>query len=159
MKKSEDISVPEKMLADFKAINEDWNMFELEDGTILKIKLVIVNVFKERSGEGFKAVMQAQNVLGTFSPDYLRGEPSKRYTREELAKSIDKNDIDVIKVIQQPWNEYNVDDTFSIKTKVIPVQIARTSKYDNEGMPVYLVETTAIVKGKPLKKSKQTKKK
>jgi len=33
---------------DYKVIKEDWNVYELEDGSIIKVKLVASNVVKLR---------------------------------------------------------------------------------------------------------------
>jgi hypothetical protein len=155
----QNISLPEKLLADFKIRNEDWNIFQLSDGSTLKIKYVLINVFEKRSGEGFDASLQSQNVMGVFSPDHLRGKPSESYTKEELANSIAQDDVDVEKVIQQPWNEYEINNDFLLKVKTMPVHISRTAKYDREGIPIYLVQSTALLKTKSLKKTEVPKKK
>lgn len=155
----ENISIPEKILVDFKVKNEDWSIFQLEDGSILKAKFVLINVLAKRSGKGFEGSLQTQNVLGVFAPQDLRGKPSEPYTKEELTKSVVQDDVDVTRVISQPWNEYELDNGLLLKIKIIPVHIARTSKYEKEGMPVYLVDTSALVKGKMLKKSKKIRKK
>ena len=159
MTESKDMSVPEKRLIDFKIKNEDWSIFQLADGTLLKSKLVLINFLEKRSGKGFEGIMQLQNVLGVFSPEELRGKPSESYTQEELAKSIVNDDVDIAKVINQPWNEYELDNGISFKVKNIPVNIAKTDKYDKEGMPIYLVNATALAKGKRVRKSKPKKKK
>jgi hypothetical protein len=151
---SEDISVPEKILINFKVKREDWNSFQLEDGSILKAKFVLINVLGKSSGKGFEGSLQSQNVLGVFAPADLRGKPSEPYTKEELVKSVVDDDVDVKSVISQPWNEYELDTGLLLKIKSMPLHIARTNKYDREGMPVYLVDTTAVVKGKMLKKPK-----
>jgi len=155
---SKDISVPEKRLIDFRIKNEDWSIFQLVDGTLLKSKLVLINVLEKRSGKGFEGIMQLQNVLGVFSPEELRGKPSEPYTHEELAKSIVNDDIDIEKVITQPWNEYELDNGMVFKVKNILVNVAKTDKYDKEGMPIYLVNCSAFAKGKKAKKSKPKKK-
>ena len=159
LSKSKEVAVPEKILIDFKVKNEDWSIFQLADGTTIKSKLVLINVFARRSGKGFEGTLQLQNVLGAFSPEELRGKPSEPYAREELGKSIVKDDVDVAKVVHQPWNEYELDNGMVVKIKNVPVNIARTSKYDREGMPVYLVDAHAVAKVKRLKKSKRSQKK
>lgn len=158
MTTSKDVSVPEKIWVDFKVNKEDWSIFQLADGSTLKSKLVLINIFGRRMGKGFEGDLQIQNVLGIFSPEELRRKPSESYTQEELARSIVEDDVDVAKVVRQPWNEYELDSGTVFKIKVVPTHIARTSKYDKQGMPVYLVNSTVIVKGKKTKKSKVRKK-
>jgi len=154
-----EVKTKEKMLAEFKVNNEDWSIFELSDGSILKMKFVLINSFKVKKGDGFEASLQSQNVMGIYSPDYLRGKPSDPYTREELAKKIDESDVEVAKVVQQPWSEYEIDDAIILKVKNIPINIARSKKYDTQGMPVYLVESTVLMKTKNLRKKITSKKK
>ena len=158
MAKLKDVTIPEKILVGFKVKNEDWSIFQLADGTTLKAKFVLINILAKRSGKGFEGALQSQNVLGVFAPTELRGKPSEPYTKEELAKSIVKDDVDVAKVLRQPWNEYELDNGLLLKIKILPVHIARTSEYDKEGMPIYFVEISAVVKGKRIKKSKPKKK-
>ena len=159
MTTSKEVSVPETILISFEVKNEDWNVFQLEDDSILRAKFVLINILGKRSGKGFDGSLQSQNVLGVYAPEDLRRKPSEPYTKEELAKSIVKDDVDVAKVIRQPWNEYELDTGLSLKVKIVPISIARTNKYDGEGMPIYLVNLSAIIKGKMPKKSKTKKKK
>jgi len=39
----------EKM--EFKPIEENWSLYRLEDGTVVKIKLIVSDVFKLHQGE------------------------------------------------------------------------------------------------------------
>jgi hypothetical protein len=150
---SKDITLAKEIqLVDFKVINEPWSTFELSDGSTLKSKYVLVNVFKTSLEKEKKAYLQAQIVLGVFCPENLRGKPSDSYMKEDLSKSIDEEDIDIAKVNQQPWNEYEISSSIIIKVKSMPIQIARTSKFDSQGMPIYLVKTTAIIKSKKIEK-------
>jgi len=153
-----DIKIPEKILVEFRIKAEDWSIFELEDASILKAKNVLINILGKRAGKGFNASLQSQLVLGVYAPEELRGKPSEPYTKEELVKSVVRDDVDIRKVLEQPWNEYELDNGLLLKIKTIPIHISRTNKYDKEGMPIYLVETTAIVKGK-MKKAKPKRKK
>lgn len=65
---------------DFKA-KEEWNLYELSDGTILRMKPVavtIVKVLNEYDDAGNPAYsIQSSNVLGVSSPEELRKEAAK----------------------------------------------------------------------------------
>ena len=60
---------------DFKA-KEEWNVYELSDGTILRMKPVtttILKVLDEYDDAGNPAYMvQSSNVLGVSSPEELK---------------------------------------------------------------------------------------
>jgi len=64
---------------DFQTRKEDWNEYQLMDGTAIKMKLVVSEVFKvpdEYDDEGNPVyVVRSKNVLVTRSPDNLKRKP------------------------------------------------------------------------------------
>ena len=68
----------------FKSIKEEWNEYELEDGTKLFVKLVLVDVVREVAFNDFGEPIyhiRAQNII--------RVKPSKKAI-EEVQKTIQK---------------------------------------------------------------------
>ncbi len=69
----------EAVEVDFQTRKEDWNEYQLMDGSTVKIKLVVSEIF--RVLDEFDAernpvyVVRSQNVLRTRSPDNLRKKP------------------------------------------------------------------------------------
>ena len=61
---------------DFQTRKEDWNEYQLLDGSSLKIKLVVSEIFKisdEYDNEGNPVyVVKSQNILVARSPDNLK---------------------------------------------------------------------------------------
>jgi len=61
---------------DFKVIREDWNEYQLSDGTELRMRLVVSNVFllpEEYDPEGNPVyVVKSGNILVVRSPDHLK---------------------------------------------------------------------------------------
>jgi len=59
---------------DFKIVKEDWNIYELEDGTILKFKPVMVKVTRineyNKQGEPIY-IFNTQNVSSPSVPEKL----------------------------------------------------------------------------------------
>jgi len=161
--KSASVSVekvpPDVVFVDFEVVREGWNKYRLiQDETILKTKFVLINVIMEKN---YKKIMegaktekglkigfgfQSQNVIGVEAPARLRGEPdTKTYTIEELRSSIVKEDLD-FETLKETWNVYNLEDGITIKVRGAPIRVSRTSKFDSQGLPVYLVDSTADVK-------------
>lgn len=149
---------PDFVFVDFKVVREGWNKYKLEDDTILKTKFVLINVMMEKNykkimeraktkkglkiGFGFKS----QNVIGVEVPIKLRGEPdTKKHTIEELRSFIVKEDID-FEPLKEIWNVYNLENGITIKVRNSPISVSRTSKFDDRGLPIYLVDSTADVK-------------
>ena len=61
---------------DFQTRKEEWNEYQLMDGSIIKLKSVVANVLKvkdEFDVEGNPAyVIKSQNVTSVSSPDELK---------------------------------------------------------------------------------------
>ena len=64
---------------DFQTRKEDWNEYLLMDGTTIKMKLVVSEVFRvadKFDNEGNPAyVVRSKNVLVVRSPDNLKKKP------------------------------------------------------------------------------------
>jgi hypothetical protein len=149
---------------DFEVEKEPWNKYRLEDKSILKTKFVLINIFAEKGWiqkvqrikgskdkVGIAVRLQPTNVTGVQVPPNLFGPPtSGNYTIQEIASSIVKNDLD-IEVIAESWNVYRLPESFVVKVKSSPVNVARTSKFDSEGVPIYLIDFSADMKIGPRK--------
>ncbi len=61
---------------DFQTRKEEWNDYQLMDGSVVKIKLVVTEIFKvpdEYDNEGNPVyVVRSKNVLAIRSPDNLK---------------------------------------------------------------------------------------
>ena len=64
---------------EFQTRKEDWNEYQLMDGTTIKMKLVVGEIFKvpdRFDNEGNPAyLVRSKNVLVVRSPDNLRKKP------------------------------------------------------------------------------------
>lgn len=137
-------------------MREPWNKYELADGAIVKIKVVVTKVRKkqvdEKSGEyGFGS----QTIAVVLSDE--KGPPETRaYSPQELQEAVIKEDIRYT-TISEEWNEYVLDDGARLRLKVTLVRVSKTSKYDKDGEPVYLTETSVMAQLKvpPIYRSEQ----
>ncbi len=64
---------------DFQTRKEDWNEYQLMDGSVIKVKLVVGSIFRipdEYDNEGNPIyIVRSKNVLMVRSPDTLRKKP------------------------------------------------------------------------------------
>jgi len=160
----EDILNSEKKTSDFKYVSfvvkkEPWNRYKLEDKSILKTKFILINVtmaktldevLKERE-KNKKLVeigmgIQSRNVVGVEVPNELRGKPTPEYTQEELRSSIVEEDLDFEILNGEYWNEYQLENGIRLKVKNTLMNVAKTSKFDDTGAPIYLVDGVATIK-------------
>ena len=47
--------------------------------------------------------------------------------------------------IQEQWNEYLLEDGATIRLKVVVKDIIRTELFNNDGTPVYIIQSTNVV--------------
>ena len=123
---------------DFIVSREDWCRYALSDDSILKIKLIATKIRKKNS----KYNIDIQNVIVVLSNEQGQADP-KSYTPSELQQSI-THDVNYT-AITQDWNEYIVDDGTTIKVQPMVTKVSKTSKFDQNGDPVYLVNVQGNV--------------
>jgi hypothetical protein len=142
------LSAPETRYVDFEPIKEPWNIYELRDGTKLRIRTIVFNVMPtDRFDEIGKPVygVASANLMVARARKELRGQPSASpSTPAELADSIIE-EAPITKTIRDEWNEYALMDGTKLKVKSVLISAKRTSKYDGFGEPIYLVNSSVIM--------------
>lgn len=137
---------------DFETIKEDWNEYEIEDSTKLRIKFVMVKILRKKISEGYDYRFNSNNVISIHSPK-IRPPGEKRYTPKELVNSIIKTDM-TFKPIKEVWNKYLIKkDKSEIMAKIVIARIQKTDKYDEYGDPYYNIQAQPVFKANPPKKS------
>ncbi len=139
---------------DFDVLSEPWNVYQLEEGPILKIKYVLTRVLKRREDGGrYSYAFKGQNVLAfSHVPPKLKGEPSREfYSPMELQASIVNESVRYTTIAEE-WNEYLAEDGTSIRVKLTVVKVSRTNKKDMDGDPIYLVQTSLLPQVQPPRK-------
>ncbi|HSC77546.1 MAG TPA: hypothetical protein VLB32_03185 [Candidatus Acidoferrales bacterium] len=72
-----------------------------------------------------------------------------RKTRINIGdRSIEAEDME-FKQGREDWNEYQVEDGYSVRIKLVVSSILKTADRDPQGNPVYIVQSTNIVKVLP----------
>lgn len=74
---------------DFKVVKEEWNEYKLDDGTKLKVKLVLTSVIRTEDCDPMTGdpvyVIKTGNMLKAIVPDKLKKLPSlKESSGEEV---------------------------------------------------------------------------
>lgn len=137
---------------DFEVVREPWNRYQLEDGAILKVKLVLKLLQRK---ELIRADGSVEKILGygfetqpvvviQSVPEGLKGPPSsEQYDPKQLESSIVQDDIGYTTLAEE-WNEYLDEKGTKIKMKTTVSRVSKTSKFDRYGNPVYNVSSAAI---------------
>jgi len=156
---SEEIPALQFEEVDFEPEKEVWNVYELGDRSILKIRTVLVKLLrpirptpqKEIIVPGrpkmetleFQAKFQNMMVVVKAVPT-LMGKPTPPLPPSELAK-MEKTEVSYTPY-QEEWNIYRLPDSNKIKIKLVVSSIFRVKgQYDELGYPMYLVNSTNAV--------------
>ena len=83
----------EQELIDFEILRENWNKYELEDGSIITSKFILSQLVKSAEKDphddafnlGF---MEPRSITTIFAPIDKRGKPDRNYSVSELEKFI-----------------------------------------------------------------------
>lgn len=131
---------------DFEIIKEPWNKYAITDGSVLKTRFILKKVdtrIMDENKKNYKIDGLPLSII--YASAELRGEPSQqRYSTQELQNSISYDDLRY-DTIHEEWDEYMLDDGTRIRVKATVMKISRTDKFDRNGDPLYLVDTTAMV--------------
>lgn len=140
------MSAPTELkFVDFEVQNEPWNTYKLKDGSVLRIKVILVSVIAE---EGDELSISTRNTIGVYPNKKFIGFPSPLKQDEDLESLIEEEDIEIIEKTDN-WNKYYFpSEENEINIKGVPVVISRTSKRDEKGIPLYSVNVQLLIKPK-----------
>lgn len=136
---------------DFDVVREPWQKYELNDTSTLKVKYVLTRLWKKIQDNKPSYRIDGQTHTVMLIPPELRGPIDTRtYSKEELESSIVQDEVRY-NTISEEWYEYIVDDGTRIRLKMTVTRIAKTSKFDRQGEPVYLVDNNVLLQVRPPK--------
>jgi hypothetical protein len=129
---------------DFTVVSEDYSRYLLQDGTILKVKIVVKKIFRsaEVTPEGLPVALSfdSVNAVAAIVPPAMKGPPSKELwdPRKDVGKEI-KFDV-----MEEKWQEYVTSDGFKIMVKPIVVKVLKYDKRNIYGEPIYAATVQSI---------------
>ena len=123
---------------DFSVLKEDWSRFLVNDGTQLKIRIVIVDMFRsvQLSPTGYpNMTVSSENVVSAIVPDRLKRVPSQEpfNPQTDIAEELG---FEQMEIKQQ---EYLTPDGFKVVVTPVLQKVFRYSKYNQYGEPAYSV--------------------
>jgi hypothetical protein len=134
---------------DFRPEREDWNIYKLTDGTVIKLRQLVTKVRRDKSaGNGSSmpnlSVDVSNLLLAVFPPATLMGPPSGRqYAMDELGASVIDGPL-ASEILREPENEYVTKTGARILLKLTGPSFARTDKFTNTGEPIYIVNNPQV---------------
>jgi hypothetical protein len=134
---------------DFDVEKEVWNVYDLADGTRLKMRTILTKLQRRpgaKVGE-FEYNAAFQNLVMTSVHPRNKGPPGKMYTEQEAASLSPKEEVNFTPELED-WNIYRLPDGSRIKTKVVVSSIQKVKAegvYNIYGEPLYLAHSTNVV--------------
>lgn len=142
----------------FEIEKEVWNVYELDDRSIIKMRCILVKLLKslkptmispqpdvpqKAMALKFQSVFQNM-VTVTKSPPELMGKPTRPLTPQELVK-LKKIEVGYTPYLEG-WNIYRLPDGNKLKVKLVVSSVYRILKrFDPFGYPLYYVNSTNAI--------------
>jgi len=153
-------------LVDFEVVRENWHVYELEDDSIIRTRNVLLSIIDagpadetEAGAPGLRKYGFGMKLLNAIhSPKNLRGPKGKAWPVSELEKFIVQRNLKFRQIKDGGNSEYETK-KFVITLLTRVRQVDKTSKFDQSGMPAYIIRTEneILLTDKPEKKQGETK--
>ncbi len=133
----------------FEIVSEKWFVYEIEDGSILRSKFVLLEVVAigEPDEQGHRLTkMGTQTINVIFSPLELRGPPGRKWEVSELEEFKTETNLKFSQIKDGGLNEYKLEKS-NIQVDYRVNKIDKTSKYTANGMPAYIIRLKTTIIG------------
>lgn len=137
---------------EFEVKKEDWNEYELQDGTRVKGKLVITRILRRSETPPDQYEIIGQPIFVVTTDTNRRKPPTPALTPDEIAQlnTPGPNELKIpmeILTNAERWNQYRLPATDEIiRVKMVLIDIYRIpDRYDDLGEPMYFFSTGNVV--------------
>ncbi len=145
------------LVLDFNVVKEFWDVYDLNDGTKLKNRVILTGVKKlninsidiDNDGKSNKSneyEFDFQSIQSFIFSEKSKGDPhTNTYKKQELDSSYR---IEVpYSVVSEKWNEYTVnDDGTKLKLKSTVTDVKKSNIFLQNGDPIYNVRIKILSK-------------
>jgi hypothetical protein len=143
-----------KLEIDFDVIKEHFVTIKLKDGSIIKLKAVMLKIFDtdlpRLGSHEMMHVFEGQNLVTVSSPEKLHGKPTKDPPPWDKALELPKEEIEVVETTDPGWNEYVLKDGKKVKTKSVITNVYKIKNiFDQHGNPYYVVMASTVASASP----------
>lgn len=134
---------------DFEPEKEVWNVYELSDGSMLRIRAMLMKLYRlaqppKEGGDQYNASFQNVMVVKRTSPK-LKGPKSTVPLPVTNLDQIPKVEVQFSPLVED-WNVYRLETGDSLKVKLVASIIYRIrDKWDQFGDPFYVVSSTNVI--------------
>ncbi len=130
-------------------LREFWNDYELEDGTLLRGRLILTKAMRPKHGPIGPIGFGMQAFFDVTAPPDRRGDRGQLPPQDQW-EGLPKEPVEIVHA-DEPWNVYRIvqlDALIQVKLVVSSVFHVK-GIYDGEGMPFYIVTHGPLLMGGP----------
>lgn len=137
---------------EFDIIREVWSSYDLEDGTVLRSRTVLMKVMGPKKlppkGTAVPLGFSFHQLNTITAPPALRGPPNSTPMPVNELQRLPNEEVEIV-TEREAWNLYRLRGLTGpkgLKTKVVVPSVFKVSgQYDQEGNPQYIITSTTIV--------------
>ena len=145
------------IVLDFKVVKEFWDVYDLNDGTKLKNRVILTGVKKLNSNsinignngknnKNNEYEFDFQSIQSFIFSEKSKGKPHTNFYKKEELDTSYKIEVPH-SVISEKWNEYAVkDDGTRIKLKSTVTDVKKSNIFLQNGDPIYNVRIKILSK-------------
>ena len=145
------------IVLDFKVVKEFWDVYDLNDGTKLKNRVILTGVKKLNSNsinignngknnKNNEYEFDFQSIQSFIFSEKSKGNPHTNFYKKEELDTSYKIEVPH-SVISEKWNEYAVkDDGTRIKLKSTVTDVKKSNIFLQNGDPIYNVRIKILSK-------------
>jgi hypothetical protein len=124
----------------FDIIKENWNEYELSDGVTIKIRIILMKIYRQENDKKGISLEFSQPLIAIFCPPEKMGDKNNQPKPEEY-DILPKEPIEILKPIEY-WNEYRIGNSSkTLRIKYMASEIERISnRFNSNGEPFYLID-------------------
>lgn len=133
---------------DFKIVEESWTDYELADGTFIRMRALLAHLLQHEDKKGFG--LQMVPIITSFATRLARPEsPGSKLPPAELEKYVEEPNV-MFRLLQEGRSVYSTP-AGDLEIRLAATGFKRTSKFDEDGQPQYIVANTVEIgtPGKP----------
>lgn len=121
--------------------------YKLKDGTIIKAHININHLKTNPQAQQGFSVNSTNMMISYVSKEKRRPESYQPYTSADIQAGIIDDDMEP-EVLRENFSVYKLSNGMTLSVKTIAGQISKTKFFTQDGEPVYIVNTTPIIKVK-----------
>ena len=132
-------------IVEFSIVKEPWNKYEIQDGSILKIRTILEAVRQLTEGNKIKYHINTRHLTTVYPNSSLKGIPNPNPTpNQEIQNATEKSNLSY-SVLGQNSNEYVLENKTKIKIDTSISTISRSKLYNKFGEPIYTIRVSHTV--------------